>query len=313
MYWSLSDGQSVDIKSSFSFRFPCRLSRLDITRRLFYTTTKTDTKLFLGRKKIALSCSLNSKAPYSEERAEFRTEMIKFARDAAKMDDMDSFNKLAPPEVRDAMQHCITNLIGTLGPEMFDIRYTSISQHFKTLILSVIITGYMLKSAEVRMELSNTYTDKKEAALELPDEVETLAAGERDSLGSNAKNYLAYLENKIEIYENYHRFHAETTKQNSVIRYIMGLDPERLEDLAKNASNEVLLSMMICATQFVKDDIELNGNNPTVCTMRRKELTRLMQWLMNFGYHLRHKEIKYEMESSFRMDTASTSASSVLE
>jgi len=62
--------------------------------------------------------------------------------------------------------------------------------------------------------------------------------------------------------------------------------------------------MHICAKEFI--DEEKDGNNQTVCTMSRRELVRLVKWLMCFGYHLRLREIRHEMESAFQIDTTSS-------
>lgn len=62
--------------------------------------------------------------------------------------------------------------------------------------------------------------------------------------------------------------------------------------------------MHICAKKFI--DEGKDENNQTVCMMTHRELVRLIEWLMCFGYHLRLKEIRHEMESAFQMDTTSS-------
>lgn len=77
------------------------------------------------------------------------------------------------------------------------------------------------------------------------------------------------------------------------------LDGRRLEELANGASEEVLLSMHVCTEEFLGHGDPNSG--PMTCTLPQKEMARLMEWLMTFGYNLRCKEIKHDMEKAFEM------------
>ena len=115
----------------------------------------------------------------------------------------------------------------------------------------------------------------------------------------SAREYIAQLQAKIEEYEEREKMRLQRGDGDPLVEYMKSLDEHRLEELANGASEEVLLAMHICCDEFLGHGDEDKG--PMTCSLPQKEMSRLMEWLMTFGYNLRCKEIKHEMERAFNM------------
>jgi len=80
------------------------------------------------------------------------------------------------------------------------------------------------------MNLDKSLADDTEDTVETPDELVTLDAGQRASLGTNTKNYIAFLEKKVELLEKKaNKSDIDSTTQNSVIQFMMELDADRID------------------------------------------------------------------------------------
>lgn len=80
------------------------------------------------------------------------------------------------------------------------------------------------------MNLDKSLADDMEDPVEAPDEVVTLDSGQRASLETNTKNYIAFLEKKVKVLEKKaNKSNNNSTTQNSIIQFIMELDPDRIE------------------------------------------------------------------------------------
>ncbi|WVZ19056.1 hypothetical protein V8G54_006378 [Vigna mungo] len=66
---------------------------------------------------------------------------------------MELFVKRAPQQVVDAMRQTVTNMIGTLPPQFFAVTITTVAENLAQLMYSVIMTGYMFRNAQYRLEL----------------------------------------------------------------------------------------------------------------------------------------------------------------
>ena len=66
---------------------------------------------------------------------------------------MEDFHEHTPPEVIDAMRTTITNLLGSLPPQYFRVTVNTVGEHLAHLMYSFLMTGYMFRSAQFRLEL----------------------------------------------------------------------------------------------------------------------------------------------------------------
>ncbi|GER40003.1 phosphoglucosamine mutase [Striga asiatica] len=69
---------------------------------------------------------------------------------------MELFVRRAPQQVVDAMRQTVTNMIGTLPPQFFALTVTTVAENLAQLMYSVLMTGYMFRNAQYRLELQQS-------------------------------------------------------------------------------------------------------------------------------------------------------------
>ena len=65
---------------------------------------------------------------------------------------MEAFLEGGPPHVVDAMRATVTNLLGTLPPAFFTVTISTVAENMGQLMLSVLMTGHCLPSAQYRFQ-----------------------------------------------------------------------------------------------------------------------------------------------------------------
>jgi len=118
----------------------------------------------------------------------------------------------------------------------------------------------------------------------------------------SAREYIKVLEARIRELEDREEQRFESGEMNRLVEYMKSLETRRLEELAKGACEDVLLAMHICADELLSSGDPYRG--PMTCSLPQKEMFRLMEWLMTFGYNLRCKELKHEMERAYNQEAA---------
>lgn len=58
-------------------------------------------------------------------------------------------NRHLYPQVVQAMRQTVLNIVGSLPPQYFDVRISAVAESLAQLMLSIMTTGYMLRSAQV--------------------------------------------------------------------------------------------------------------------------------------------------------------------
>jgi hypothetical protein len=66
---------------------------------------------------------------------------------------IEQFVDQGPPAVVAAMRNTITNMLGTLPPQFFTVTISTVGENMSQLMLSVLMTGYMFRNAQYRLEL----------------------------------------------------------------------------------------------------------------------------------------------------------------
>ncbi|XP_043712373.1 uncharacterized protein LOC122661119 [Telopea speciosissima] len=69
---------------------------------------------------------------------------------------LELFVKRAPRQVVDAMHQTVTNMIGTLPPQFFAVIVTTVAENLAQLMYSVMMTGYMFRNAQYRLQLQQS-------------------------------------------------------------------------------------------------------------------------------------------------------------
>ncbi|ONK71918.1 uncharacterized protein A4U43_C04F13750 [Asparagus officinalis] len=97
----------------------------------------------------------DSKAPSGtlpKSRREILLEYVKYVQPEF----MELFTKRAPQQVVEALRQTVTNMIGSLPPQFFAVTVTMVAKNLAQLMYSVMMTGYMFKNAQYRLQLQQS-------------------------------------------------------------------------------------------------------------------------------------------------------------
>ncbi|KAK1320740.1 hypothetical protein QJS10_CPA03g02401 [Acorus calamus] len=221
---------------------------------------------------------------------------------------MELFVKRAPPQVVDAMRQTVTNMIGTLPPQFFAITVTTVAENIAQLMYSVIMTGYMFRNAQYRLELQQSLEqialpdvqDKKDAPDYAPG-TQKKVSGEvirwnkiSGTEKMEAGKYIELLEAEIE--ELNKQLGRKTANgQNELLEYLKSLEPQNLKDLTSSAGEDVVLAMNTFIKRLlgVSDPAQMKV---TATETSAPELAKLLYWLMIVGYSIRNIEVRFDMD-----------------
>lgn len=221
---------------------------------------------------------------------------------------MDLFVKRASPQVVDAMRQTVTNMIGSLPPQFFAVTVTTVAENLAQLMYSVMMTGYMFRNAQFRLELQQSL---EQVALPEPQEnKDTLdyAPGTQKKVTGevirwnnisgpetiDATKYIELLEAEVEEL-NRQVARKSTNGQNELLEYMKSLEPQNLKDLTSTAGEDVILAMntFIKRLVAVSDPAQMKTS---VSETSATELGKLLYWLMVVGYGIRNIEVRFDME-----------------
>lgn len=221
---------------------------------------------------------------------------------------MELFVKRAPPQVVDAMRQTVTNMIGTLPPQFFAVTVTTVAENLAQLMYSVLMTGYMFKNAQYRMELQQSL--EQVALPDVPDkkDVPDYAPGTQKNVSGevirwnnisgpekiDAVKYIQLLEAEVEEL-NRQVGQKSTNGNNELLEYLKSLEPQNLKDLTSSAGEDVVVAM----NTFIKRLLAVSdpGQMKTSVTeTSAQELGKLLYWLMVVGYSIRNIEVRFDME-----------------
>ncbi|KAK9164964.1 hypothetical protein Scep_000155 [Stephania cephalantha] len=221
---------------------------------------------------------------------------------------MELFVKKAPPLVVDAMRHTVTNMIGTLPPQFFAVTVTTVAENLAQLMYSVLMTGYMFKNAQYRLELQQSLEqvalpdaqEKKDAPDYAPG-TQKKVIGEvirwNDVSGPEkieAVKYIELLEAEIEELKT-QIGRRSANGHNELLDYLKSLEPQNIKELTSTAGEDVVLAM----DTFIKRLLEVSDPaqmKMTPTTTSAPELAKLLYWLMVVGYSIRNIEVRFDME-----------------
>ncbi|XP_057833842.1 uncharacterized protein LOC131044513 isoform X1 [Cryptomeria japonica] len=222
---------------------------------------------------------------------------------------LELFVKRAPPQVVEAMRQTVTNMIGTLPPQFFAITVTTVAENLAQLMYSVMMTGYMFKNAQYRLELQQSLeqvalTDGQNIRSnpEYAPGTQKKVSGEvirwhNDSGPEkiDALKYIELLEGEIDELQRQLERRKASIGQNEILEYLKSLEPQNLQELTSSAGEDALDAMNTFVQRLlgVSDPAQLK-RTPTETTA--PELARLLYWLMVVGYSIRNIEVRFDME-----------------
>ncbi|XP_023002028.1 uncharacterized protein LOC111496035 [Cucurbita maxima] len=221
---------------------------------------------------------------------------------------MELFVQRAPQQVVDAMRQTVTNMIGTLPPQFFAVTVTTVAENLAQLMYSVMMTGYMFKNAQNRLELQQSL---EQVALPEPkDEKDgsNYAAGTQKNVTGevirwnnvsgperiDAKRYIELLEAEMEEL-NRQVDRKSASGQNELLEYLKTLEPQNLKELTSSAGEDAVVAM----NTFIKRLLAVSDPSQmktSVSETTAPELAKLLYWLMVVGYSIRNIEVRFDME-----------------
>ncbi|XP_024388591.1 uncharacterized protein [Physcomitrium patens] len=224
-------------------------------------------------------------------------------------DFMERFVQKAPAQVVDAMRQTVTNMLGSLPPQFFNIHVSTIAENLAQLMYSVMMTGYMFRNAQYRLELqqslnqvappvaSNALTDSRYAPgtqkSTVSGEVLRWHKDEERPESVDAVEYIELLENEVEQLRK--QLELRGRGKNELLEYLKSLQPQNLQELTTSAGEDALEAMNTFITRLIgvaePDQLKKTATQTTTA-----ELARILYWLMVVGYSIRSIEVRYDME-----------------
>lgn len=222
---------------------------------------------------------------------------------------MELFVKRAPQQVVDAMRQTVTNMIGTLPPQFFAVTVTTVAENLAQLMYSVLMTGYMFRNAQYRLELQQSLeqvalpdiTEEKKDAPDFAPGTQKKVSGEVIRWNNvsgpekiDAIKYIELLEAEVEeLNRQVERISANGS--NELLDYLKSLEPQNLKDLTSSAGEDVVVAM----NTFIKRLLAVSDPSQmktSVTETSAPELAKLLYWLMVVGYSIRNIEVRFDME-----------------
>ncbi|XP_062165547.1 uncharacterized protein LOC133872057 isoform X1 [Alnus glutinosa] len=297
---SLLSASYCSTRSCSSLSFPIR-TKYRGTKRLALRIHAYDSS-----KDDASNASGDSKPPNGTLPKTRREILLEYVKNV-QPEFMELFVKKAPQQVVDAMRQTVTNMIGTLPPQFFAVTVSTVAENIAQLMYSVMMTGYMFKNAQYRLELQQSLEQVALPDVQDKKDVPDYAPGTQKNVSGevirwnnvsgperiDAKKYIELLEAEIE--ELNHQVGRKSNGQNELLEYLKSLEPQNLKDLTSSAGEDVVLAMntFIKRLLAVSDPSQMKTN---VTETSAPELAKLLYWLMVVGYSIRNIEVRFDME-----------------
>eukprot|EP00897_Mesotaenium_endlicherianum_P008616 jgi/Mesen1/7783/ME000408S06894 len=190
---------------------------------------------------------------------------------------MDRFISRAPEPVVEAMRQTVTNMLGTLPPQFFEVTVTTVGENLAQLMYSVIMTGYMFRNAQYRLELQQSLS-----TLALPDPRTAADSG-----------YEAGVQ-KSRVQGEVLRWHKDDgAVAMDAVEYIELLEGEI--ELTQSAGEDAVEAMNTFVRRLlgVQDPAVLKVTQSQTTAV---EMAKMLYWLMVVGYSIRNIEVRFDME-----------------
>ncbi|KAI3724607.1 hypothetical protein L2E82_36390 [Cichorium intybus] len=139
-----------------------------------------------------------------------------------------------------------------------------VAENLAQLMYSVLMTGYMFRNAQYRLELQQSLQQ-----LALP---HTSSQDQKDA-PDYAPGTQKWVTGEV--------IRISANGSNELLDYLKSLEPQNLKDLTSSAGEDVVVAM----NTFIK---HILVNAP--------ELAKLLYWLMVVGYSIRNIEVRFDME-----------------
>jgi len=242
---------------------------------------------------------------------------------------MEQFAEKANPQVVDAMRQTVTNMLGTLPPQFFQVTISTVGENLAQLMYSVMMSGYMFRNAQYRMELRNGLANLLPGGFgdEEPEpprsssvsfDSEAYAPGvQKNGISGEvvrwnheegaevlpAHEYIEMLEREVRQLKDQVAARDRVDEgSNDLMEYLKSLEPHNLQELTAHAGEDVLDAMNSFIQRLLgtsdPEELQTTSNESTAV-----ELARMLYWLMVVGYSLRTIEVRFDMEHNLDLPT----------
>ncbi|PNX96080.1 Ty3/gypsy retrotransposon protein, partial [Trifolium pratense] len=183
-----------------------------------------------------------------------------------------------------------------------------VAENLAQLMYSVMMTGYMFRNAQYRLELQESLEQVALPDVQDKKDIPDYASGTQKNVSGevirwnnisgpermDAKKYIEILEAEIEEL-NRQVGRQSSNAQNELLEYLKSLEPRNLKDLTSSAGEDVVFAMntFIKRLLAVADPSQMKTS---VTETSASELAKLLYWLMVVGYSIRNIEVRYDME-----------------
>jgi len=236
---------------------------------------------------------------------------------------MEQFVQSSDPQVVDAMRQTITNMLGTLPPQFFEVTISTVGENLAQLMYSVMMTGYMFRNIQYRLDLGQSLSalpgelsvrENWDEHGEGEPEGEEYAPGsqkqgvegqvirwnhEKGAESISAEAYIDLLEEELELLREQIGTEQASEEENRLLSYLKSLEPTNLQDLTSSAGDDVLQAMNAFITRLIGENVESEDLKKTTSESTAVELARLLYWLMVVGYNLRNIEVRLDLENDY--------------
>jgi hypothetical protein len=242
-------------------------------------------------------------APAARDGAD-NNELYEFIKTVPPPEMVARFADAAPPVVQTAIRQTIVAMLGSLPSTAFMPRVTTVSANLVQLFHSSLISGYMMRNASYRLELTRTLggVASGRPALAGAEATPEIVGGEavfKSDGGVEVRipvgEYVSELRGQVSELRN--ELARERKGGNELLSYISTLEQDSLEALTNNAGAEVVDAMKRVVAEVTKAQ-DIPTRPDAVVDAASSELSQVLLYLMCCGFTLRETEVRVELQRS---------------
>lgn len=239
-----------------------------------------------------------TKANGEQKEDDERNELFKFIKAIPPPELVQRFTTSAPPVVQKAIRETLVSILGSLPPLAFYTTVSSMSANLVQLFHSTLVTGYMFRNATYRLELTRSLDWSGLKALpssepEIKGGVAVFKQNDGSTVEVPVDQYIGELRDTVNNLRN--ELQKERKGGNELLSFISSMDKENIEQLTKNAGEEVVEAMKK-VVEFVTATQGIDPNRNTVIEASAPELGQLLFYLMVSGFFLREAEVRLDLQ-----------------
>ncbi|EFJ05416.1 hypothetical protein SELMODRAFT_431583 [Selaginella moellendorffii] len=203
---------------------------------------------------------------------------------------MELFIQKAPQQVVEAMRKTVTNMLGTLPPQFFEITITTVAENLAQLM------RHFRPPKTRRQDEMIFFGPEFESKVQKSQVQGSVLKWHKEDgpVAMDAVEYIEFLESEVEkLQQQLER--GKVSGQNELLDYLKNLEPKNLQELTTSAGEDAVEAMNTFVQRLIRiSDAAMLKRTATETSA--KELARLLYWLMVVGYSIRNIEVRYDME-----------------